>query len=254
MNENEHLNATKRIGTGLSFIIFPLVFVFAFAGHPHMMGFRFLGPEELILRAHGNGLLHFGHALVTVNTGLLVVVALYFMKLLKGTSCAWAGFVGGVLAVFGSLMLAADKGALCLTMSALDSLTASDFTRMMPGLLALFSKQGWLVLIWGLLFLPIGFAIQAIALLRSRAIPRWQGILFLVGVLFIGTPDGVEIVNLSAATIMAVACVPYGIRIIATKPGNSKGLIAAGQKRQPLTQGKATLVERIAVLPRYVHG
>jgi hypothetical protein len=254
MNENEHLNATKRIGAGLSFIIFPLVFVFAFAGHPHMMSFRFLGPEELIIRAHGNGLLHFGHALVTANTGLLVVVALYFMKLLKSTSCVWAGFVGGLLAVFGSLMLAADKGALCLTMSALDSLTDSDFTRMMPGLLAMFSKQGWLVLIWGLLFLPIGFAIQAVALLASRALPRWQAILFLVGVLFIGTPDGVEIVNLSAATIMAVACVPYGIRIIASRPVNSKGFIATGEERQPLTQGEATLAERIAVPPRYVHG
>jgi hypothetical protein len=215
MNENERVNETARIGIGLSFLIFPLIFVFAFAGHPHMMSLHFLGPEELILRARGNGLLHFGHALVTVNTGLLVVVALYFMRLLKNGSCAWAGFVGGVVAVFGALMLAADKGALCLTMSALDSLPDSDFARMMPGLLAMFSKQGWLVLIWGLLCLPIGFAIQAVALLKSRAIPRWQGILFLVGVLFIGTPDGVEIVNLSAAILMAIACVPYGIRIIA---------------------------------------
>jgi hypothetical protein len=217
MNENRHLNTAKRIGTGLSFLIFPLVFVFAFAGHPHMMGFHFLGPEELILRAHGNGLLHFGHALVTLNTGLLVVVALYFMRLLDSGSYAWAGFVGGVVAIFGSLMLATDKGALCLTMSALDSLPDGDFARMMPGLLAMFSKQGWLVLIWGLLFLPIGFVIQTIALLKSRAIPRWQGVLFLVGVLFIGTPDGVEIVNLSAAILMAIAFVPYGVQIIANR-------------------------------------
>ena len=236
---NETLNRTKRIGTGLSFLIFPLVFVFAFAGHPNMMSFHFLSPEELILRAHGNGLLHFGHALVTLNTGLLVVVALYFMNLLNNGSCAWAGFVGGVVAVFGSLMLAADKGALCLTMSALDSLSGSDFAQMMPGLLAMFSKQGWLVLIWGLLCLPSGFVIQAIALLKSRAIPRWQGILFLVGVLFIGTPDGVEIVNLSAAILIAIAFVPYGIRIIAnrSRPDSSKGFTgwARGSKSTSIT-------------------
>ena len=94
MNENEYLNRAKRIGTGLSFLIFPLVFVFAFACHPHLMGFRFLGPQELILRAHGNGLLHFGHALVTLDTGLLVVAALYFMKLLNIGSCANVLLVG----------------------------------------------------------------------------------------------------------------------------------------------------------------
>jgi hypothetical protein len=88
---------------------------------------------------------------------------------------------------------------------------------MMPGLVAMFSKEGWLVLIWGLLFLPIGFAIQAIALVRSRAIPRWQSILFLIGVLFVGTPDGVEIINLSASALMAIAFVPYGIQIVVGK-------------------------------------
>jgi hypothetical protein len=49
----------------------------------------------------------------------------------------------------------------------------------------------------------------------SRAIPRWQGILFLVGVLLISTPDGVEIENLSASILMAIAFVPYGMQIIA---------------------------------------
>jgi len=39
-------------------------------------------------------------------------------------------------------MLAADKGALCLTMSALDTLPEGDFAQMMPGLLAMFSKEG----------------------------------------------------------------------------------------------------------------
>jgi hypothetical protein len=217
MTGNDVLNSVKRIGMGLSFIIFPLVFVFAFAGHPNMLNLHFLGPEELIHRARGNGLLHFGHALVTLNTALLVVVALHFMKLLDKGSHAWAAFIGGVLAIFGSLMLAADKGALCLTMSAFETLPDGDFARMMPGLLAMFSKEGWLVLIWGLLFLPIGFAIQAIALIRSRAIPRWQSILFLIGVLFVGTPDGVEIINLSASVLMAFAFVPYGIQIVARK-------------------------------------
>ena len=217
MSDINSLESIKRIGTGLSFIIFPLVFVYAFAGHPNMFNFHFLGPEELILRARGNSGLHFGHALVTLNTGLLVVAALHFMKLLDQSSSAWVGYIGGVLAIFGSLMLAADKGALCLTMSALETLSDSEFSSMMPGLITMFSKEGWLILIWGLLFLPIGFTIQAIALLKSKVIPRWQGVLFLIGILFIGTPDGVELINLTAAIIMSIAFVPYGFQMIKNK-------------------------------------
>ena len=218
MDEGSALDQAKRAGTGLAFIIFPLVFVLAFAGHPDLLDPHFLGPEELILRARNAPFLHFGHALVTLNTGLLVVVALHFMRLMDRGKAAWAGFVGGVLAVVGALMLAADKGALCLTMSALDTVPEGEFAAMMPGLMAMFSKEGWLVLLWGLLLLPVGFAIQAVGLLTSRAIPRWQGVLFLVGVLFVGTPDGAEIINLTAACLLALAFVPYGIRLLRRTP------------------------------------
>ncbi len=214
MNRIESLKDFKRVGTGLAFILFPLVFVFAFGTHPDLLRPHFLGPEELILRARGEGLLHLGHALVTLNTALLVVIALHFMRLLASSSAAWTGFAGGVMAVLGALMLAADKGALCLTISALDGLPENEFAQMMPGLLAIFSKGGWLILIWGILLLPVGFAIQAIALIKTRAIARWQGILFLIGVLFVGVPDGVEIVNLTASLLLTAAFVPYGIRIV----------------------------------------
>ena len=217
MHATNLLSSTKRIGTGFSFIIFPLVFVFAFSAHPGLFHPHILGPSQLILRVRGaSGLLHFGHALVTLDTALLVVVALHFMKLLDHTTEAWLGFLGGALAVLGSLALAADKGALCLTMSALTELSDTEFTNMMPGLLAMFSKQGWLVLIWGILFLPIGFGMQAIALLKNKSLTTWQILLFLIGVLLIGTPDGVEIVNLTASILLTIAFVPYGIHQIRT--------------------------------------
>jgi hypothetical protein len=213
-NAQETIERVKRVGVGVAFMVFPLVFVFAFAGHPNLLHPHFLGPEELIHRAHNQSLLHFGHALVTLCTGLLVVVALHFMNVLKNTRSAWSGFIGGVIAIFGALMLAADKGALCLTMSALDTLPEERFFAMMPGLLALFGKEGWLVLIWGMVLLPVGFLIQAVGLLRSRSLATWQSAFFLIGVLFIGTPDGVEIINLTAAVLMAIALVPYGITLV----------------------------------------
>ncbi len=214
MNGNMFLNQIKQIGVGLAFIIFPLLFVFAFGVHPDLLQPNLLGPEDLILRAHANRLLQFGHVLVTLSTGLLIVVALHFMKLLDRSSGAWAGFIGAMTAIFGAIILAADKGALCLTMSAFDTLPETVFAQIMPGVLAMFTKQGWLVLLWGLLCLPIGFAIQTIAMLKTNAIPRWQSILFLIGVLLVGTPDGLEIINLSASILMAIALVPYGIRIV----------------------------------------
>ena len=214
MDAKDTLNTTKRIVAGLAFVIFPIVFVFAFAVHPGLLNPHVLSPSELVQRARGADVLQFGHALVTLNTALLVVAALHLMKLLDRTPGAWWGAVGGALAVLGSLALAADKGALCLTMSALNGLTTAEFANMMPGLLAMFSKHGWLVLLWGIVLLPAGFALQAIGLLRAKALPRWQSVLLLVGVLLIATPDGVEIVNLTASILMAIAFVPYGMQLI----------------------------------------
>jgi hypothetical protein len=214
MNGNIFLIQAKQIGVGLAFIIFPMLFVFAFAVHRGLLRPHLLGSRELILRAHHDGLLQFGHVLVMLSTGLLIVIALHFMKLLDRSPFAWAGFVGAVLAILGAIILAADKGALCLTMSAFDTLPENEFAQIMPGVLAMFTKQGWLVFLWGMLLLPIGFVIQAIALLKTNTLPGWQSILFLIGVLLVSTPDGLEIINLTASMLMAIAFVPYGIQII----------------------------------------
>ncbi len=168
MNENNFLNQMKHIAIGLAFIVFPVLFIFAFTVHPGLLQPHLLSPEELILRAHGNELLQFGHVLVTFSTILLIVVALQFIRLLDRSSGAWAGFIGASIAILGAISLAADKGALCLTMSAFDTLPETVFAQIMPGVMAMFTKQGWLVLLWGIVFLPIGFAIQAIALLKTQ--------------------------------------------------------------------------------------
>jgi hypothetical protein len=41
--------------------------------------------------------------------------------------------------------------------------------------------------------------------------------LFLIGIFAVGTPDGLEIVNLTASVLIAVGLVPYGIQIIIKK-------------------------------------
>ena len=203
-----------QIGTGAAFIIFPLIFIFAFSVHPGLLKPRALQAEAIIRRARRNKALQFGHALVLLCTGLLVVVAIHFMNALSHERGAWAGLVGAILAVLGAIILAADKGALCLTMSALDTLPDEEFSAMMPGLLAMFSKKGWMILLWGIILLPLGFAIQAIGLLQGNTIPHWQTTLFLIGVMLVSTPDGMEIINLSASILMGIAMIPYGVHLI----------------------------------------
>lgn len=203
-----------QIGTGAAFIIFPLIFIFAFSFHPGLLKPRLLQAEGMIHRARRNKALQFGHVLVLLNTTLLVVVAVHFMNALSHRPGAWVGIVGAMLAVLGAIILAADKGAFCLTMSALDTLPEDEFSPMMPGLLAIFAKKGWMALVWGIIFLPLGFAILAIGLLEGNVIPAWQSILFLVGVVFIATPDGMEIINLSASILVGIAMIPYGVHLI----------------------------------------
>jgi hypothetical protein len=65
----------------------------------------------------------------------------------------------------GPLVMGGGQGALGLRMSARDHLNDSEFENMMPGLLASFSKPGWLLALRGVVLLPSGFGIQAAALL-----------------------------------------------------------------------------------------
>lgn len=205
-----------RIGTGLAFVVMPLVFVFAFAAHPALLHPRVLRPEQLIDRSRGRRLLHAGHGLVAINTALMIVIAVHLGRIVSRDGASWAGLVGTVLAVLGTVALAADKGALCLTMSALDDLTDDEFAAARPALSAIFAMKGWLWLVRGMVLIPIGFAVLAIAALATGATSAWVAGLLLLGVLFIGFPDGAEIVNLSAAVVMAAGLVPYGLDLAFT--------------------------------------
>ena len=84
----------------------------------------------------------------------------------------------------------------------------------MPGLVAVFSHEGWMVLVEGVVLVAVGFSIQAIAMLKTNVIPRWQSALLLVGIWMLGWPDGEEIVALAGSILLAVAFVPFGLKTI----------------------------------------
>jgi len=213
MNEYTPLARIKQIGVGLAFLLYPFFAGIAFAVHPNLLSLGISHDvHEKIAEFHGNSLLHFGHVLMLLGAPLLIVVAVHLMNLME-KKAAWWGFVGGVLAVFGAVILATDKGALCLVTSAFDTLPEADFRSLMPGIAAMFQYQGWLWLLWLLPILPLGFMLQTIGLVRSNLIPRGQSIPMLIGSILMANPD-IDLIGLVATIFLAIGFFPYAFQLL----------------------------------------
>ena len=145
----------------------------------------------------------------------LIVAAARYMSMLKDRG-AWLGFIGGVMGSFGAFVLSIDKTALCLVMSAFDTLPEAQFAQMLPGIEALFNFKGYLAILYLLPLLPIGFLILGIGLYLARAIPRWQSAAIIVAMLGLGVSAAVDIdlFGLIATVILAISVIPAGIQII----------------------------------------
>jgi len=126
----------------------------------------------------------------------------------------WLGLLGGAIAVCGVVILAADKGALGLVISAFDTLPDDEFAKLKPGLAVMQSQAGWLGLLRMLVLLPLGFALLFIAMLSAGAVSDWQAITLLLGTLLLVAPDGFEIISLFASVLLAIALMPLGLQII----------------------------------------
>ena len=205
----------RRIGTGLSFVLFPLVFIFVFAIHPNLLSFEVITDiRDRIAEFHGNRLMHFGHFLMLLTVPLLIVAALHLDGRLRAARPRTA-LVGCCLAVFGSVLLAVDKTALCLVPSAFDTLPEGQFDQMLPGLEAMFAFEGWLAVLYLLPMLPLGFLVLGFGLFTSGVIPRWQsgGLMAAMVLLGVAAALDIDLIGLVASVVMAFALVPLGISI-----------------------------------------
>jgi hypothetical protein len=209
--KNQKVQDAKRIGSGLCIIIFPIMLLLGFVLHPNFFSFGMVASvTEWVEEWRGVFLFHFGHLLVLLAVPLIIAASVHFMSLLQDRG-AWLGFIGGILGVFGAFMLAVDKGALTLVLTALQTVPESQFNAITPALQTLLDRAGWLGMTWLYALLIPGFVLQALGLMRAGMIKKWQGILIIIGLVLLANPD-IEIISSAAAILLCIGFIPIGIR------------------------------------------
>jgi hypothetical protein len=215
MNCKKNRQRVYDIGTALALIGYPLLAGFAFAVHPDLFSLAISHDVSLkIAEFHGNDLLHFGHFLMLLGAPLLIAIAAHFQKqITRPRGWWWLGYIGMLLASAGAIILAVDKTALCLVPSAFDTLTEAQFAALTPGIEALFQYKGWLWIMWLLPLLPLGFILQTVALVGTKAIPRVYSVPMLIGSILMMNPD-IDIIGLAATIMLAVGFFPYAVMLL----------------------------------------
>lgn len=211
MNESDSLERLRQFGGAVSLIVFPLMLLVGFLMHPNLTSLEFVtSVDSWAAEFRGNRMFHTGHLIVLLAVLPIVVAAVRCMKF-RSERGAWLIFVGGVVGIFGAFVLAVDKGALTLVLTAFDTLPDAEFDRIEPALQALLDKAGWLWMVQLLALLPLGFALQAVGLARAGVIGKATAAVIVVGLLMLLAGD-IEIISATAAALMCIGYVPMGVR------------------------------------------
>jgi hypothetical protein len=207
------ITSIKRNGFGISIIAFPIMLLTGFVMHPDLLKLEPLQTvEQLVGRFHDQPLYHIGHFIVMFAVPVIMISLISTMNVLQGKGKQY-GFWGGIIAVFGAFILAVDKGALCLVLSAFDTLPEAQFKDLVPYLSVIVNKAGLLWVVWLLPLLPIGAAIQIVGLLKEKFISKWQGACIGIGLLLLNNPD-IELISTIGAVLMCAGYIPWGVRIL----------------------------------------
>ena len=205
------IDTLKQKGFAISIIAYPLMLFIGFVTHPNLLAMEPLHTvEQLVGRFHNNPMYHFGHLIVTFTVPVIIIFMVGAMNLLQGKGKAY-GFWGGVIGVFGAFILAVDKGALCLVLSAFDTLPEEEFQSFVPFLQVIVDKAGLLFIVYLIFALAIGGIIQTVGLIKEKIIQKWQGILIITGLVLINSPD-IELISSVGTGLMCIGYIPWGIK------------------------------------------
>lgn len=207
------IETIKRKAFGVSLIATPVLLFIGFSLHPHLFRMEPLETvEQLVGRFHNNPVYHIGHLIVTFTVPVIMIYVFGIMSLLQSKGKVY-GFWGGIIALFGAFILAVDKGALCLVLSAFDTLSEVEFQQFAPFLRVVVEKDGLLWVVYLLSLLTIGAVIQTIGLLKEQFISKWQGALIIAGLLLLNNPD-IDLISAVGALMMCAGLIPWGIRTL----------------------------------------
>jgi len=207
------IETIKKKGFAISLIAFPIMLLTGFLMHPNLLKLESLQTvEQLVSRFHNQPIYHIGHLIVMFAVPVIIIILISFMNILQGKGKR-LGFWGGIIGLFGAFILAVDKGALCLVLSAFDTLPEAQFQEFVPFLSVIVNKAGLLWVVWLLPLLSTGAIIQACGLMKEQFISKWQGICIIAGLLLLNNPD-IELISSAGALLMCVGYIPWGIKIL----------------------------------------
>lgn len=207
------IETIKKYSFAISIIAFPVMLLTGFLMHPNLLKLEALQTvEQLVGRFHNQPEYHIGHLIVMFAVPVIMIALISFMNVLKDKG-KQLGFWGGIIGLFGAFILAVDKGALCLVLSAFDTLPEAQFQKFVPFLGVIVNKAGMLWVVWLLPLLPIGASIQAMGFLKEKFISRWQAVCIIVGLLLLNNPD-IEFISSIGALLMCAGYIPWGVRIL----------------------------------------
>jgi hypothetical protein len=207
------IEKTKKYGFAISLIAFPVMLLTGFLMHPDLLKLEALQTvEQLVRRFHNQPKYHMGHLIVMFAVPVIMISLISFMNILQGKGKR-SGFWGGIIGLFGAFILAVDKGALCLVLSAFDTLPEDQFKEFVPYLSVIVNKAGMLWVVWLLPLLPMGAAIQSFGLMKEKFISKWQGMCIIAGLILLNNPD-IEFISSIGALLMCAGYIPWGVRIL----------------------------------------
>ena len=207
------IESIKIKGFGISLIAFPLMLLAGFLMHPDLIKLEALQTVgQLVARFHNQPMYHIGHLIVMFDVPVIMIALIGFMNVLQGKG-KQLGFWGGIIGLFGAFILAVDKGALCLVLSAFDTLPEAQFQEFVPFLSVIVNKAGLLWVVWLLPLLTVGAAIQALGLFKEKFLGKWQTICIITGLLLLNNPD-IEFISSIGALLMCAGYIPWGIKIL----------------------------------------
>lgn len=205
------IETIKSKGFALSIILFPLMLLTGFLMHPDLIEMKMLHTaQDLVDRFHNNSLYHIGHFIVMMTVPLIIVVMVGIMNMIQGRGKKYA-FWGGIIGIFGAFILAVDKGALCLVMSAFDTIPEPQFQGLIPFLDVVVKKAGLLWIVYFLPLLPLGAVIQTIGLIKENVVHKWQGSLIIIGLLLLNNPE-IELISTVGCVLMCIGYIQWGIK------------------------------------------